>query len=78
MLFRSWRAVRTLVPIVAITILMYVTVTVVGGVMSGCSVIARLAVEIVTGVVVYTVLSLVFRLEAVGEIRGLIRKMISK
>ena len=73
-----WRAVRTLVPIVAITTLMYVTVTIVGGAMSGCSEIARLAVEIVTGVVVYTVLSLVFRLEVVGEIRGLIRKMISK
>ena len=73
-----WRAVRTLAPIVAITTLMYVTVTIVGGAMSGCGVIARLAVEIVTGVVMYTVLSLLFRLEAVGEICGLIRKMISK
>lgn len=73
-----WRMVRTLLPTMALTAVMYLAVVAVARLMGEAGVAARLVVEIATGVVVYTLLALVFRLEAVGEIRALLRKMISK
>ena len=73
-----WRTMRTLLPIVLITAVMFAAVHFVGGAMGECSVAVRLVAEIAVGVVVYTLLAVVFRLEAVSEIRGLLRRMISK
>lgn len=72
------RMLRTLLPTVTITAIMVVAVRFVGCAMDEFSVAARLAGEIATGVAVYLLLALTFRLEAFGEIRTLIAKMISK
>lgn len=72
------RMVRTLLPTVVITTVMVVAVRLVAGVMSDCALVARLAAEIATGVAVYLLLALIFRVEAFAEIRTLITKMISK
>ena len=72
------RMLRTLLPMVTITAIMVVAVRFVGCAMEEFSVAARLAGEIAIGVAVYLLLALTFRLEAFGEIRTLIAKMISK
>lgn len=73
-----WRMVRTLLPTALITGVMFLAVTFVGQQMEGFNVVARLAAEVATGVVLYTALGFGLRLEAAGEIKGLIAKMITK
>ena len=73
-----WRTMRTLLPIALITAAMFSAVYFVGGAMGESSVAVRLAAEIGVGVVVYLLLAVVFRLEALREIKDLLRRMISK
>ena len=73
-----WRTMRTLLPIALITAAMFAVVYFVGSAMSECSVAARLVAEIAVGVAAYLLLSIVFRLEALREIKDLLRRMISK
>lgn len=73
-----WRMVRTLLPTALITGVMFLAVAFVGQQMEGFNVVARLVAEVATGVVLYTVLGFGLRLEAAGEIKGLIAKMITK
>ena len=72
-----WRMVRTLLPVLLITAAMYAAVLGMGRLMADAGVAVRLLSEIATGVVVYTLLALALRLEAMGEVRSLIRKIIS-
>ena len=72
-----WCMVRTLLPVLLITAAMYAAVLGMGRLMADAGVAVRLLSEIATGVVVYTLLALALRLEAMGEVRSLIRKIIS-
>ena len=72
-----WCMVRTLLPVLLITAAMYAAVLGMGRLMADAGVALRLLSEIATGVVVYTLLALALRLEAMGEVRSLIRKIIS-
>ena len=72
-----WRMVRTLLPVLLITAAMYAAVLGMGRLMADAGVAVRLLSEIATGVVVYTLLALALRLEAMGEVGSLIRKIIS-
>lgn len=72
-----WRMVRTLLPVLLITAAMYAAVLGMGRLMADAGVAVRLLSEIATGVVVYTLLALALKLEAMGEVRSLIRKIIS-
>ena len=73
-----WRVVRTLLPTMIITAVMFVGVVLVGDAMSNASVVIRLIAEIATGAVIYTLLAFGFRLEAATEIKGLLSKMLRK
>lgn len=73
-----WRTIRTLLPTVVVTAFMAVSVLFVGRAMDNYALVVRLVVEISTGVAVYLLLAIAFRLEAVGEIRTLLQKMLSK
>ena len=72
-----WCMVRTLLPVLLITAAMYAAVLGMGRLMADAGVAVRLLSEIATGVVVYTLLALALRLEAMGEVGSLIRKIIS-
>ena len=72
------RMMRSLLPTTLITAMMVAAVVAVGYAMSDFGVVVRLMAEIGVGVVVYLLLAIVFRLEAFGEIRTLVGKMISK
>ena len=72
-----WCMVRTLLPVLLITAAMYAAVLGMGRLMADAGVAVRLLSEIATGVAVYTLLALALRLEAMGEVRSLIRKIIS-
>ena len=72
------RMMRSLLPTTLITVVMVVVVVAVGYAMSDFGVVVRLMAEIGVGVVIYLLLAIVFRLEAFGEIRTLVGKMISK
>ena len=73
-----WRAIRTLLPTVIVTAVMATAVIFVGRAMCECGIVLRLATEIAVGVVTYLLVAVVCRLEAFGEIRTLLRKMLSK
>ena len=73
-----WRAIRTLIPTVVVTAVMAVVVVFVGREMADYGVALRLVVEIAVGVATYSLLAILCRVEAVGEIRSLLRKMFSK
>ncbi|MBE6211091.1 MAG: lipopolysaccharide biosynthesis protein [Rikenellaceae bacterium] len=73
-----WQMVRTLLPTTIITAAMVAAVQFVGEAMCDFGVVARLGAEIGVGVAVYTLLAVLFRLEAVREIRGLLAKMLTK
>ena len=73
-----WRVVRTLLPTMIITAVMFVGVVLVGDAMSSASVVIRLIAEIATGAMIYILLAFGFRLEAATEIKGLLSKMLRK
>ena len=72
------RMVRTLLPTMAITVIMVLAVHFTSYVMVDCGVMTRLVAEIAVGAMTYLLLALTFRLEAFGEIRTLITKIISR
>ena len=71
------RWVRTLLPIVAVTLLMYGAVESVDKLLN-ISPLVSLFVEIGVGVAVYTALSWAFRLEAFGEVKNILLKYLRK
>ena len=73
-----WRVVRTLLPTMIITAVMFTGVIFVGDAMSSASVVIRLIAEIATGAMIYILLAFGFRLEAATEIKGLLSKMLRK
>lgn len=72
------RMVRTLLPTMAITVIMVLAVHFTNYAMVDCGVATRLVAEIAVGAMTYLLLALTFRLEAFGEIRTLITKIISR
>ena len=72
------RMVRTLLPTMAITVIMVLAVHFTSYAMVDCGVMTRLVAEIAVGAMTYLLLALTFRLEAFGEIRTLITKIISR
>ena len=72
------RMVRTLLPTLLVTAAMYAAVMLVGRYVAGYGEALRLLVKIVTGVVVYVVLALAFRLEAAREIITVLQRMAGK
>lgn len=73
-----WRVVRTLLPTMIITAVMFAGVIFVGDAMSDTGVAVRLLAEIATGAMIYILLAFGFRLEAATEIKGLLSKMLRK
>ena len=73
-----WRVVRTLLPTMIITAVMFVGVVLVGDAMSDTGVAVRLLAEIATGAMIYILLAFGFRLEAATEIKSLLSKMLRK
>ena len=72
------RVVRTLLPTVAITAAMYASVILLCRFAADVPLAPRLLIKIVTGIAVYTVLALVFRLEAAREVRNIAAKLLGK
>lgn len=70
------RTVRTLLPIAFITVAMYAAVTVAGHFLAPLALPLRLSAKILTGVAVYAVLALAFRLESAREVHSVARKVL--
>lgn len=73
-----WRIMRTLLPITALTIAMYVGVMYVGDMTTEWSAGTRLSVKILAGVGIYTAGGLLFRMEAFKQSIALLKQLISR
>ena len=74
----AWSYIRTLLPIATITAIMYGAIMVEANYIAKWSVGVRLAVKIVTGVVVYIAASAVLRMEALSETITIAKQFLSR
>lgn len=75
---RLWRLLRSILPSMVLTSVMYFTVMMVGDMCAEWSIGAQLCVKIVTGVAVYLIGGLMFRLEAFKAAIQIVQRFISK
>lgn len=73
-----WRMAKTLMPVAALTALMYAAVEVVGAYTTNFSIFARFVAQIFSGVAVYIVLALTFRLSFAIDILETIKRFFRK
>lgn len=69
------RVVRTLLPVAAVTLAMYLSVMFLGEQVAHLTLGLRLAIKVVAGAAVYISLAFAFRLESAREIRSIVRKI---
>ena len=74
----AWSYIRTLLPIATITAIMYGAIMAEANYIAEWSVGVRLAVKIVTGVVVYIAASAVLRMEALSETITIAKQFLSR
>ena len=73
-----WRFIRTLLPIVVITALMYGAIAAESHFMASWSIALRLIVKILSGIALYTSLAYALRTEAFGEVISIVKGFLSK
>lgn len=71
------RVVRTLLPIAALTAIMYIAVMFVGELTGELALSLRLSIKILAGAALYTTLAFAFRLESAREVRSIAKKIFS-
>ena len=76
-LFTFGRFLRTLLPVAAVTALMFLLVRLTE-LYGPANDLLRLVLEVVVGVAIYVGLSALFRLEAFGEVVGLVRRQLQR
>ena len=74
----AWSYIRTLLPVAAVTAIMYGAIMVETNLIAEWSVGLRLAVKIVTGVVVYIAASAALRMEALSETITIAKQFLSR